>query len=358
MATETAMPETPAPNAAPQSAAPEGSGGSEESTSTATTPVDDYAELSKVAKAAAAQFRADNPAPGDGEESEAPAPIANAGASGESGSTDDDDDTPLGRLLKSREKAQQKRGEADEYVTRMRSEAESVAQSIIRDAQERARRLEQETDQRIRARLDEHLSPEALLAKQADAQDPQVQLRRWVESELGKRDSELAKRDEVIKALHAAQEQQREAGDSIRLRQAEQAFVASAKKDTHPALLALFTPAEILSQGHALLAEAREEAKKQGVRDFTCTDAELLQTLERRAKQRLLESREALNSALQQVAATQGKASPGSKANAPRTLSALASSERRATPKPSADMNETDMDKAMRAAAKAALRSK
>jgi len=333
------------PASAPEPASPSG----EESVSTAVTAVDDYAELAKIAKAAAAQFREDNPKPEAGEEeSEAPA-APEAKAAGEAAA--EPDEGPLAKLLKSREKAQAQRNEADEYVARMRGEAESVASTIIREAQERARRIEQETEARIRARLDEQLSPEALLAKQADAADPQVQLRRWMESELKKRDEELAKRDAALKQIADAQEEQRSAGQQIRVKQAEQAFVASAKKDSHPALLALYTPGEILRQGHALLAEAREVD-----RNFACTDAELLQVLEGRAKSRLLENREALNSALQQVAATQGKASPGQKAPAPRTLSAIASSERRATPKPSSEMNETEMEKAMRAAARAAIR--
>lgn len=269
----------------------------------------------------------------------------------------EDDEPVLAKLLKARAQGQKEVGQAQAHAQRIRQEAEAAAQEFLAKAKAQADAMMRDAEAGGRRKLEELLSPEALTARQADEHDPVYKLGKRFEAELQKRDQELAelkKRDAERDAWIRQREQQE---SQLAQTTAEKNFVSAASEEKFPYMRTLWSEAELLREAHEAIRHGKEAAAEKGER-FSCSDADIMQYLEREAKTRLLAKRDSLAKLLgQQVSSSSGSAPQGQRANGPRTLSTSHASERRASPKPVSEMTEEEATNAMRALARKNLRS-
>jgi hypothetical protein len=276
-----------------------------------------------------------------------------------------EDSNIVARLLKAkgREQAQKQRDEAESYLSKRRAEADAEAERRVREADERARHLEREAEERVRRRIDELTTPEELLGREVDKKDPLYQLAKRFEGDLKARDERYAAMERELQALKEQTHERDKGLVEARASIAEKNFLAKATEEKYPYARAFWDgDDELLSRGKDILRAARaEHEKRTGSEDFYCPDEDVLAFLNEEAKERLTRKRETLTKLLSPVERDpepekgNGRHGQGPKA---RTLSASAASERRATPKPPADMTEAEVEAAMRVAASQAFRTK
>lgn len=338
------------------------------------TAADGFYEAAKAAaEAAAKEYReqhpeasesdTDAPTEGDGLAASTPSKAMAAAADpAKEGDKPAEDDNPIAKLLAKRVERDTQRVEANDYRAKVQREAETHAQTILRQAQEQAARLVAEAEHRARQKLEELLEPDAVLARKADANDPTLRQFKALHEELAKRDKVL----EELRAAHQqteAREQQRAAQEQAwRKTEAEKTFLQTAKPEDFPHLHALYSERQIVARAWEVIGEVRAAAEAAG-ETLRLTDADILKHLEREAKSDFEKKAPSLSTLLQKVGAAKGPengdASQGTKANKPRTLSAQGASERRASPKPASEMTEAEFRKeAMRLAREASKATK
>lgn len=333
-------------------------------------PTGDYSALRDAAKKAAEEWRAANPKadPDDEDDATEAAPEATAKPSGlaaEAAKADapaaaeDPNEPRVLKLLRARDKAQQTLGEAEARAQRLEAEARERIAAFEREALDRVRRAQEEAEAKARATLEALTSPEEILARQADAKDPLHQMAKRFESTIAERDKALKALQEELQLLRRDRDQERQTAFERQRTVAERAFVAKAAEDQFPYARARWDDAELVQKGHEVVRELQEAARLAG-EPFSCTDEEILLVLEERAKSHLASRVGKLAAAPQKAGGAQAPqaAGPGKNgARPPRTLSASASSERRASPKPPSEMTEAEIEAEMRRAAKAARRA-
>ncbi len=331
----------------------------------------EYDTLLRAAKEAATEYAKTAPAKAASStslsEEAPPAEAVEEGGTGEPTAPEApaEDSNIVARLLKAkgREQAQKQRDEADTYLAKRRAEADAEAERRLRDADERARHLEREAEERVRRRIDELTTPEELLGREVDKKDPLYQLAKRFEADLKARDDRAEAMAAKLAELEARDVERDKGLPQARTTIAERNFLAKASEEKYPYARAYWDgDGELLQRAKAVLSDARAEAEKRGEADnFYCPDEDVLAFLNTEAKERLTRKRETLAKLLSPVESDSEPAKgDGRRGIGPqsRTLSAKAASERRATPKPSADMTEAEAEAAMRIAAGQAFRSK
>jgi hypothetical protein len=269
------------------------------------------------------------------------------------------EESPLKKLLKARAKGQEELGQAQSQAARIKQEAEAWAAEFKNRTKAEVEAMIREAELGGRRKLDELMSPESLAARQADEADPVYKLGKRFESEIAKRDAQIAellKRDEARDAWI----RQREENDNAAKRTyAEKQFVASVSEEKFPYMRALWDEGEILKRAHAVIDDARSAARESG-QAFSCTDADVMLFLEEEAKDTFTKRSPSFSKLLGQKHAGSGAGGAPQasiRANGPRTLSTSHASERRASPRPTSELSDEEQVAAMRVAARKRFRA-
>jgi hypothetical protein len=259
----------------------------------------------------------------------------------------DEEDSKLAAILKMREEARAKRHSTDEYVAQLRRQAEEDTQRMIAEAKAEARRIAAEELEAERAKF--RASPTAHLRAIAPGGDVQSvvdavmregtpEARALAEAQERVRRAEAAAEvgksaKEELERFKAEQEQARR--DAIVAQEQARFLAQFAAPEKTPYLHARFEPEEIFQRANALCVEWQKEGLILD-RDFDRNT--LAAYLEKQSRERV--SR--VVGAPQQVGGAASAREPGHapkvSANGTRTLSAVSGSERRASPKPVAEM--------------------
>lgn len=313
------------------------------------------------------------PAPGD---AEAQAPPADGAELQKGAPVSGEEEDPITRaLLRSRERAQRERSDAATEAERVRAQAKAEADRILAEAKARREEILRGYEAEARRKVDELLSPEALQARQADQQDPMFRFRQDMQSELHKRDAELAE----FKAWRSAQEEQAKQAQARQAEQQQEAlnrqFLSVATEEKYPAARTLWSDSALVRECKELCTELVEAGAIQ--HDMStgrpvayvvddkgnrtrCTDDLLMRYLESRARKHLTKGASKLLPILQQVGGSTGAekaAPPKSTGQPPRTLSTQHAGERRVTPKSVDEMTDEERDLEMRKAFRKATKA-
>lgn len=277
---------------------------------------------------------------------------------------------PLEAILKKREEAFAKRQSADEYITQLRSQADSEAKRIIEEARAEAKRVADQELASLRAKFAG--SPTATI--RALAEDGNVQsvvdavVREGTpEARAIARAEEQARlaREEAKAGSQAKAElekfksdQERERRDAYVAQVREHFISTNASAEKAPYMHARWEPAEIFDRCDELCRAWQKDGLRLGI-DFDQTL--LVAYLEKQSKERITKSLPSSATPAQQVSAGAPAKEPGNapkvSANGPRTLSAAQGSERRTSPRPISEMTAEEKRAALIEEVAAARRS-
>lgn len=291
----------------------------------------------------------------------------------------------LRRLLKLKEHEQTERERIESDSRQLREQAQAEAKKIIDDAKNEAQRyvrglLDGFRGRPLEAAREVGFDVDTLLAQKADEQDPNAQMKRWLEGELSGIKKALTEQTERSKALEERNEEWQRIAQETSQNHAQERFLSQAQDDTYEFARELWSPPELIAKAKGIIKNVQEAAKRQGVH-YSPSNVEVLTFLNEEAQEHLKAKAPSWAKLLQKVGATavveapkseekpvakpglqktqaNGKA-PAGQGQGPRTLSAQAQSERRAPPKPlDKDLSDREFRELAVASAKEILGSK
>lgn len=299
----------------------------------------------------------------------------------------------LRRILKLKEQQQTDRERADALIRAAEDEARTKAQKIIEEAKASAKSEVEALLRDLRAnpidtarRLG--LDLEQTIAQQADDKDPVRELARKFEAALTERDKRAESLEGALKELLRRDDERTQLVARDARTRGEEEFIGVSKDPAFKYARERWSPPELLREAHAIIDDARAQAKRAGI-PLVCPDKEVLALLNERAKEDIKSRATSLAELLREVGgdevaklfaasvkadeepkaetpkATPGLAKTQTGGKAPqgqgqgtRTLSAQAASERRAPPTgKESELSEREFRELAQARVKEILRS-